>query len=246
MRNVGAALRGRPSPCNMVVELDNVVPWGRSLDEYRLMFAMTEADLDLRIIGCGDGPASFNSEMAALGRRVTSIDPIYGLSKQQIRLRIDETHQSILSQVKLSTDDYAWKNFRDPDELCRHRLETMDRFLEDYEAGLPEGRYLPESLPSLSFEDDDFDLALCSHLLFLFSEQLSLDFHKAAIRELCRVAKEVRIFPLLALDCKRSVHVEPVICELEREGFRAEIVTVPYEIQRGGDQMVRIYRRKFS
>jgi hypothetical protein len=230
----------------MVVELDNVVPWGRSLDEYRLMFAMTEADLDLRIIGCGDGPASFNSEMAALGRRVTSIDPIYGLSKQQIRLRIDETHQSILSQVKLSTDDYAWKNFRDPDELCRHRLETMDRFLEDYEAGISEGRYLPESLPSLSFQNGAFDLALCSHLLFLFSEQLSLDFHKAAIRELCRVAKEVRIFPLLALDCKRSVHVEPVICELEREGFQAEIVTAPYEIQRGGDQMVRIYRRKFK
>jgi hypothetical protein len=224
----------------MVVELDNVVPWGRSLDEYQLMFAMTEADLSLRILGCGDGPASFNSEMAALGHRVTSIDPIYGLSRQQIQQRIDQTHSEILTQVRLSETDYAWKNFRDPDELCRHRLETMDRFLEDYEAGLSEGRYLPESLPSLTFEDDDFDLALCSHLLFLFSEQLSLDFHKAAIRELCRVAKEVRIFPLLALDCKRSVHVEPVISELEREGFQAEIVTVPYEIQRSGDQMMKI------
>ena len=36
--------------------LDQVVPWGRSFDEYRRMFALTEEDLDQTIIGCGDGP----------------------------------------------------------------------------------------------------------------------------------------------------------------------------------------------
>src|SRR5215470_12969739 len=202
----------------MAVELDSVVPWGRSLEEYALMFGLSDADLSRRILGCGDGPASFNCEMAALGHRVTSIDPIYGLSGQVIRQRIDQTHEAILSQVKRSVDDYAWKNFRDPDELCRHRLATMNKFLEDYETGLSEGRYLPESLPRLSFEDGQFDLALCSHLLFLFSELLSLDFHLAAVRELCRVAKEVRIFPLVALDCKRSVHVEPVVSSMTDAG----------------------------
>jgi hypothetical protein len=226
----------------MVVELDNVVPWGRSLDEYRLMFALSDDDLSLRILGCGDGPASFNCEMAARGHRVTSIDPIYGLSGQVIQQRIDQTHEAIISQVKLSVNDYAWRYFRDPDDLCRHRLAVMNGFLQDYDAGLSEGRYVPESLPRLSFEDGHFDLALCSHLLFLFSDHLSLDFHKAAIRELCRVAKDVRIFPLVALNCKQSVHLEPVVATMTDAGYSVEIVTVPYEIQKGADQMMRIIK----
>src|SRR5215469_6603620 len=101
----------------MVVELDSVVPWGRSLEEYRLMFGLSDADLSRRILGCGDGPASFNCQMAALGRRVVSIDPIYSLSAQQIERRIAETQETLLSQVKRSSGDYAWKHFRDADEL---------------------------------------------------------------------------------------------------------------------------------
>ncbi len=39
--------------------LDKIVPWGRSYDEYVSMFGLTKADLGLRILGCGDGPAGF-------------------------------------------------------------------------------------------------------------------------------------------------------------------------------------------
>jgi hypothetical protein len=35
--------------------LEQVVPWGRSFDEYRRIFALTDDDLRLRILGCGDG-----------------------------------------------------------------------------------------------------------------------------------------------------------------------------------------------
>ena len=38
--------------------LDKVVPWGRSFDEYRRMFALTEIDLRRTIVGCGDGPGT--------------------------------------------------------------------------------------------------------------------------------------------------------------------------------------------
>ena len=51
------------------------------------------------------------------------------------------------------------------------------------------------SLPKLPFEDGQFDIAVCSHLLFLYSNQLSLDFHLASIEELLRVAAEVQGFP---------------------------------------------------
>jgi len=57
--------------------LDQVVPWGRSFDEYRRMFGLADADLGRRIVGCGDGPAAFNAEATARGARVVSCDPIY-------------------------------------------------------------------------------------------------------------------------------------------------------------------------
>jgi hypothetical protein len=224
------------------MKLSEVVPWGRSLAEYQLLFDLSEAELELPILGCGDGPASFNSEMTAVGRRVISIDPIYAFSKEQIRQRVAETYEPIISQVKLNPQRYVWDHFRDPDALGQARLAAMERFLEDFEAGLAAGRYLPEALPSLTFADQQFGLSLCSHLLFLYSEQLSFEFHRASIQELLRVSAELRIFPLLDLACQTSVHVAPVEAFFRAEGFKVEICRVPYEFQKGGGQMMRIYR----
>jgi hypothetical protein len=60
--------------------------------------------------------------------------------------------------------------------------------------------------------------------------------------EMCRVADEVRVFPLLALGAVRSRHVDPIADEMRRRGFRATLETVPYEFQKGGNQMMRIRR----
>jgi hypothetical protein len=51
----------------MPFTLDEVVPWGRSFDEYVAMFHLTAEDLEKRILGCGDGPAGFNAVMRKLG-----------------------------------------------------------------------------------------------------------------------------------------------------------------------------------
>ena len=87
-----------------------------------------------------------------------------------------------------------------------------------------------------------FDLVLCSHLLFLYSEQLSLDFHLQSVQELCRVAQEVRIFPLLDLARDKSRHIEPVSEHMKRLGYKVDICRVNYEFQRGGNQMMKIGR----
>ena len=44
------------------MELREIVPWGRSFDEYHLMLGLRGADLAGRTLGRGDGPASFNAE----------------------------------------------------------------------------------------------------------------------------------------------------------------------------------------
>jgi ubiquinone/menaquinone biosynthesis C-methylase UbiE len=99
----------------------------------------------------------------------------------------------------------------------------MERFLADFEDGKTHGRYVDAELPTLPFDDGAFDLALCSHFLFLYSEQLSEDFHVAAIREMSRVARQIRIFPLLALGGARSPHVEPLIRRLHKDGFAVSV-----------------------
>jgi hypothetical protein len=92
----------------------------------------------------------------------------------------------------------------------------------------------------LPFHDSEFDLALSSHLLFLYSDQLGEAFHDAAASELCRVAPEVRIFPLLALDGRPSPYVGRVLARLRSEGRHVSIERVPYEFQKGGNEMMRI------
>lgn len=225
----------------MAFELQSVVPWGRSFEEYRAMFALSEADLAKRILGCADGPAGFNARLTKIGGRVISVDPLYAHSTEEIRGRIDETFDLVLRQTRENQDEFVWKHIPNIDELGRIRMDAMNGFLADYETGLSERRYLPQSLPKLTFPDDSFDLCLCSHFLFLYSEQLDLNFHLTAINELCRVALEVRIFPLLQLGATPSPHLEPVCDCLRAAGFEILQETVPYEFQRGGNQMLRIY-----
>ena len=227
------------------MQLHEVVPWGRSLDEYRGMFALSDADLQGRLLGCGDGPASFNAELAASGKseRLVSVDPLYLFAGPEIAARVEQTYETIVSQVKRNHDRYVWAYFKDPDALGAARLNAMKIFLDDYEAGRAEGRYLVAALPELPFNDGEFDLCLCSHLLFLYSAQLSADFHLASMLEMLRVAQEVRVFPLLDLDLQRSAHLDPVIAELRSANFCSEIVDVPYLFQKGGGQMLRIVRR---
>ena len=220
--------------------LDHVVPWGRSFDEYRRMFALTHAELGLRILGCGDGPASFNAEATRRGARVVSCDPIYRCGAAQIQDRIAATSEQVLDQTRQNAGEFVWDDIRSVEELGRVRMAAMQVFLDDYESGKLDGRYVDAELPTLPFSDRSFDLALCSHFLFLYTSQLGEVFHRAAIQEKCRVAADVRIFPLLALGGRRSAYVDQTVEDLRHSGHVVSIEDVPYEFQRGGNQMMRI------
>jgi SAM-dependent methyltransferase len=226
----------------MSVELDQIIPWGRSRHEYELMFSLTPDDLRGRILGCGDGPASFNAEMTEAGYPVVSVDPCYAYPGSEIAGRFEANLETVIKQVCASFDKWNWDYHRNPDGLLANRRNALDKFLADYEAGRRAGRYQVASLPKLPFSDGCFDLALCSHLLFLYSDQLSEEFHVQSVRELCRVAREVRIFPLLALSHQISPHIAAVRARVAQAGWASEIVRVNYEFQKGGDKMLRILR----
>jgi hypothetical protein len=224
----------------MSVEIDQIIPWGRSRHEYELMFSLTPDDLRGRILGCGDGPASFNAEMTEAGCSVVSVDPIYAYSGPEIAGRFEATSETVINQVRASLGKWNWAYHRNLDGLLANRRNALNKFLADYEAGRPAGRYQIASLPKLPFPDGRFDLALCSHLLFLYSDRLSEEFHVRSVMELCRVARDVRIFPLLALSHQPSPHIVPVCARVKQAGWSSEIVRVNYEFQKGGDKMLRI------
>lgn len=224
----------------MVFTLENVVIWGRSYAEYVSMFALSEKDLRSRILGCSDGPASFNSVLTRKGGYVVSVDPVYAFSRDEIKCRIDRTYNDIIEQTKKNRDEFVWTYIRSIEELGRIRMDAMERFLDDFPVGRKEGRYRDASLPFLPFRDKEFELALCSNFLFLYSKHLSLDFHLQSLRELCRVSEEVRIFPLLELGAVISRHFETVREQLTREGFKVIIKKVPFEFQKGGNQIMKI------
>ena len=185
------------------MELKSVVPWGRSLLEYKKMFSLSDSDLHQNILGCGDGPASFNAESTALGNHVVSVDPIYEFSGEQIRARINDVFPEVMEQMLQNKDSYVWDSIGSIDELGKVRMEAMETFLGDYEARKESGKYINGALPELPFKNKEFDLALCSHYLFLYSDHINKEQHIASMKELCRVAKEIRVYPLLSLDGRK-------------------------------------------
>jgi hypothetical protein len=226
----------------MAMQLDAVVPFGRSLDEYTQMFGLTPTDLSHRILGVGDGPASFNAEASQQGASVISIDPIYCFTGAEILQRFDAVVDNIFEQVKATADDYVWGYHKSPEDLRYHREQAIQAFLADYALSKKGDRYQAAELPRLPFADGAFDLALCSHLLFLYSQHLDYAFHRSSVLEMLRVSQEVRIFPLLTLMLERSPHLDPLMIELREAGYQVEVVQVVYELQKGGNEMLVIRR----
>ena len=224
----------------MGFKLDKIILWGRSLKEYIGMFNLTPDEFNLSILDCGGGPASFNAQMTHLGHNVISCDPIYQFSADEIAGRIKETYQTVIDGLKANLANYVWQNIESPEQLGKIRMQAMNQFLADFPLGLSQGRYVLDELPNLSFKEQQFDLALVSHLLFTYSDHLSLEFHLNSIKELCRVAKEVRIFPLLNVSGEQSNLLLPVIENLQQSGYKAEIQQVNYEFQKGGNQLLKV------
>jgi hypothetical protein len=227
----------------MVMKLDKVVPFGRWLDEYVKMFNLSTEDLQKDILGVGDGPASFNAEGTAKGYNITSIDPIYQFEGQEIKQRFDAVVDNIIDQIIATPNNWVWSYHQNPQELKASRIKTLDTFLQDYPQGKQAGRYQAQELPYLDFADQSYDLALCSHFLFLYSEQCDRDFHLAAIAEMLRISCEVRIFPLLTLMQETSPYVDFVREKFDNLGYLTSIVPVPYELQPGANQMLVIRQK---
>lgn len=224
------------------MKLESVIPWGRSFDEYRRMFNLQGDELQLSILGCADGPASFNAELTRFGGSVISADPVYQFSKHEIAERVKSVYPLVMNELEKNRDNYNWDEFADVQALGDKRMQAMEIFLADYERGVTQGRYVGASLPFLPFESGQFQLALCSHFLFLYADQLDESEHLKAVNELCRVADEVRIYPLVDLKSELSPHLSGVLNAMSNCGIEYRMEDVSYQFQKNALQMLVLRR----
>ena len=192
--------------------IERVVPWGRSFAEYRAMFSLEGSDLRRRIIGCGDGPASFNAEMSAHGHAVVSVDPLYGLSAVAIEQRLQDTFPQVMAEMRLHAHDFVWEHIESIPELGRIRMNAMRQFLSDYPRGKVQGRYVEGALPDLPFRGQHVWFKLCRPISSSCTASSSTCRSTSGHWKKCFVfAQEVRVFPLLQNGGAPSPHCHGVI-----------------------------------
>ncbi len=219
----------------------DILLWGHSLADFTEMFNLTEKDLQGKVLDFYGGPDSFNAEFTAKGGKVVSCDSIFKLSREDIEKRVETVFDEMLKIVKHNQDRFIWDKFKSPDELAEARHKNIELFLKDYEQGKADERYIACEYDHMPFKDGEFDLALCSHYLFANCPEQTIEFHISAITELCIVARELRIFPLLNSLGEIPDFVGPLLQELNEMEYGVEIKAVPYEFQKKGNAMLRIW-----
>ena len=224
-------------------ELEGIVPWGRRFAEYEAFFALDEHALSGPVLDAGGGPSSFVAEARAKGIDAVAADPLYRFTGQEIEHRFEETAVAMRAGLRRAAYRFNWSHYGSEEAVHRLRREALTLFLADFKDGKPAGRYVTAALPALPFDGGRFRLALVSHLLFLYGDVLDFAFHLAALRDLLRVAEEVRVFPLVNLDGLPSSHLPGVVRALRSDGADVELVNVPFEFQRGATRMLRVVRR---
>jgi SAM-dependent methyltransferase len=200
----------------------------RSYEEYVRMFALDSVELRGKsVLDAAAGASSFAASASAMGSLVTAVDPLY-------RMASDEIAEYGATEIKVSTakleglaDRYIWDYYGNLERHQALRVQSLSRFIQDYGSREPAARYVNATLPDLPFADNTFDIALCSHFLFLYEEQFDYAFHASAVRELLRVTKpggELRLYPIVNLRTQRYGQLERLINDTEALGAESRFV----------------------
>lgn len=216
--------------------------WIYDFSDYQQMYDLSESDLSKSLLDFSAGIASFNAEATQRGCSVISVDPNYGLPEEKMRLFAEAFLGDTASYLKdepARLQDASSHNIQHVIERWR---ETEKKFIQDYADDTQKKRYQIMQLPHLPYATHQFDIALCTN--FIFHHSLSSDEVQMVVRELCRVASEVRIFPLLSWSGKTSDALGPLMLLLQKNNYGVEVRQVPYQTLKGGNAMLRIWEQE--
>ena len=140
---------------------------------------------------------------------------LFGLSTTDLDSRILEYGRAS------STAQTSWRGFTQPVTRCA----------VEYHGALP-------------FANFTFDLALCPDLLFADVADQNAAFNLQQIRELARVAKEVRIYPLSNNHGLPSPLLGPVLLGLQQDNYGVEVRDVTTTLHPKGNAMLRVWAQQ--
>lgn len=231
MRKVGQSTK---------LELERIVFIGRTFDEYMNMFSLSVEELQgKKILDCPAGACSFTAVCNRLGLDVTACDIAYYYSGEELKNKGLRDIEHTMENMQKAKRNFIWDYFKNIEGLRKHRLNALEECTSDMVKSSE--RYVPVTLPSLPFKDDEFDILLSAHFLFMYGDRLDYQFHIDTINELLRVAKEeIRIFPLVDLEGKRYEHLDNIISYLVDNGYTVEEIKASYEFQKNANSMLKI------
>jgi hypothetical protein len=228
------------------LEVPSVSFFGRTLAEYAQFFSLdVNALKGVSVLDVAAGPSSFTAEACRRGADAVAVDPLYGCTPAALATHVQIDYRSMLAQMRAKPHLLRFRSFGSIDEAEASRRSAAERFLADYEQHFVHNRYLGASLPQLPFLDGAFDLVLCAHLLFVYSQRFDFVFHLEACRELVRVSRnEVRIHPVVGLGGKPYAELDCLCETLAAEGIASDVVPVNYEFFAGSDSMLVLKRAR--
>ena len=221
-----------------------LVLWGHHVDEYKEMFALSQADLTGRILEFGSGASAVNAELRDKAVEIISCDPLFVLDKATLTTNVSLVFEDMVARIHNEPDKFDFSRYGSFDAFIDYRRQGIAEFFRDYDKGKAQKRYLPATDYQLPFKDFEFDFVLSSHYLFADLDDQDVNFHVDVIRELARVAKEVRIFPLIDRNGQTSPFLGPVLLGLQQDDFGIEVREVSYHLQAKGNAMLRVWAQQ--
>jgi len=199
----------------------------RGFEEYLLMFNLKEKELPKgRVLDVAAGGSSFTAEARSRGYDAYAADPRYSRNAEE--WIAEAAGEIIASTAKLEKlrDQFNWDYYGSPEMHHKGRAASLERFKQHARSAEGAACYQEGKLPNLPYEDNSFSLVLCSHFLFLYSEQFGLNFHIESVAELMRVTKpggEIRIYPLIGLNWEPYAELEQLLSAVHDRGGRTSL-----------------------
>ncbi len=226
----------------MEIETVSTPNWIYDFSDYQQMYDLTQADFAKAILDFSAGISSFNSAATARGMNVVSVDPAYHLSGADMHSHAVALLHRTISQLEANPTRLQNQSVSMCQKIESLWEKTEKVFLQDYAAGKSQQRYQSIQLPSFPYKTLQFQLALCTD--YVFHHALSREKVHTILKELARVAEEVRIFPLLDNNGKMPAELGPLMLYFQQKNYGIEVREVPYHTLKGGNAMLRIWEQE--
>ncbi len=223
------------------LQFDRVVLLGRTFDEYCRYFLLEPEQLAGKtVLDVAGGVSSFCAESNARGICVTSFDPIYSLTPEEIVERCEPDLKSVFRAIG-EVPTYCWTYYKNPEHMRELRNRASSTFFLDYQAH--PRRYLSGALPKLPFANDSFDLTLVSYFLFAYQDHLSYEFHRDSILEIMRITRgEARIYPTVTFEAQPSKYLPLLQSDPALQRFELTEIKTDFEFLLNSNSFLRVRR----